>query len=189
MSIVAADSEADFKSEALFYTIRNKGGLFDRWKQSWPETSVDMLIQAPFIHLSLMCLHKWDCIIRLLLRLARKGWTSLLSPGAADSNRKVFSLQPKRLQLLASQQLSWSEGNLIWHAKMGVTLLSGICSTFFKKFIYLLIYYFWLHWVLSLRAGFSLVAASRGYSLLWCAGFTSRWLLLLWSTGSRAQAQ
>ena len=26
----------------------------------------------------------------------------------------------------------------------------------------------------------------RGYSLLWCAGFSLRWLLLLWSTGSRA---
>ena len=35
------------------------------------------------------------------------------------------------------------------------------------------------------RAGFSLVAASGGYSSLWCAGFSLRWLLLLWSTGSR----
>ena len=33
--------------------------------------------------------------------------------------------------------------------------------------------------------GLSLVAASRGYSLLWCVGFSLRWLLLLWSTGSR----
>ena len=31
----------------------------------------------------------------------------------------------------------------------------------------------------------SLVAASGGYSLLWCVGFSLRWLLLLWSTGSR----
>uniref|UniRef100_A0A8C0E0M9 Cytochrome P450 family 7 subfamily B member 1 n=1 Tax=Balaenoptera musculus TaxID=9771 RepID=A0A8C0E0M9_BALMU len=30
---------------------------------------------------------------------------------------------------------------------------------------------------------------SRGYSWLWCAGFSLRWLLLLRSTGSRAQAQ
>ena len=37
--------------------------------------------------------------------------------------------------------------------------------------------------------GLSLVAASRGYSLLRCAGFSLRWLLLLWLTGSRAQAQ
>ena len=33
--------------------------------------------------------------------------------------------------------------------------------------------------------GLSLVAASGGYSSLQCAGFSLRWLLLLWSTGSR----
>ena len=33
--------------------------------------------------------------------------------------------------------------------------------------------------------GLSLVVASGGYSLLWCAGFSLQWLLLLWSTGSR----
>ena len=38
---------------------------------------------------------------------------------------------------------------------------------------------------LLLRVGFSLVAASRGYSSLRCAGFSLRWLLLLRSTGSR----
>ena len=34
-------------------------------------------------------------------------------------------------------------------------------------------------------ASFSLVAESGGYSR-WCAGFSLQWLLLLWSTGSRA---
>ena len=33
--------------------------------------------------------------------------------------------------------------------------------------------------------GLSLVAVSRGYSSLWCAGFSLQWLLLLPSTGSR----
>ena len=33
--------------------------------------------------------------------------------------------------------------------------------------------------------GLSLVAVSGGYSLLWCAGFSLRWLLLLRSMGSR----
>ena len=33
--------------------------------------------------------------------------------------------------------------------------------------------------------GFSLVAASRGYSSLWCTGLSLRWLLLLQSMGSR----
>ena len=42
--------------------------------------------------------------------------------------------------------------------------------------------------MLGLRCftGFSLVAVSRGCSLLlWDAGFSLEWLLLLWSTGSR----
>ena len=34
--------------------------------------------------------------------------------------------------------------------------------------------------------GFSLVVASRGYSSLWCAGFSLWWLLLLQSSGSRS---
>ena len=52
---------------------------------------------------------------------------------------------------------------------------------FFKnKFIY-----FWLRWVFVAARGLSLVAASGGYSALRCVGFSLRWLLLLWSTGSR----
>ena len=35
------------------------------------------------------------------------------------------------------------------------------------------------------HAGFSLVAASEGYSSLRCVGFSLRWLLLLRSTGPR----
>ena len=56
--------------------------------------------------------------------------------------------------------------------------------SFFKK-IYLFIVYFWLRWVFVAARGLSLVAASRGYSSWWCVGFSLRWLLLLWSTGSR----
>ena len=55
----------------------------------------------------------------------------------------------------------------------------GLCGFFF----------FWLHCVFIAAHGLSLVAASRGYSSLRCAGFSLRWLLLLRSTGSRAQAQ
>ena len=54
------------------------------------------------------------------------------------------------------------------------------CCDFFFQFIY-----FCLRWVLVAACGLSLVAASRGYSLLWCAGFSLRWLLLLQSLGSR----
>ena len=62
--------------------------------------------------------------------------------------------------------------------------------TFFfliNLFIYLFIYlfYFWLHWVFVAVCRLSLVAASRDYSLLHCAGFSLQWLLLLQSTGSR----
>ena len=53
---------------------------------------------------------------------------------------------------------------------------------FFNKFIYLFIFSY--IGSLLLRAGFSLVAASRGYTSLRCAGLL-RWLLLLQSTGSR----
>ena len=53
-------------------------------------------------------------------------------------------------------------------------------------FIFLnLFFYFWLCWFYIAARGLSLVAGSRGYSSLWCAGFSLRWLLLLQSTGSR----
>ena len=51
------------------------------------------------------------------------------------------------------------------------------------------IFYFWPHWVFVAAHGLSLVATSEGYSSLRCTGFSLRWLLLLWSTGSRAQPQ
>ena len=40
-------------------------------------------------------------------------------------------------------------------------------------------------WLFVAAHGLSLVAASGGYSLLQCVGFSLRWLLLLRSTGSR----
>ena len=58
-------------------------------------------------------------------------------------------------------------------------------------FIYLLTYLltylliFWLRWVFIAARRLSLVAASGGYSLLWCAVFSLWWLLLLWSTSSK----
>ena len=50
--------------------------------------------------------------------------------------------------------------------------------------MYLFIY-FWLHLVFVAARGLSLVAASGGYSSLWCMGFSLRLPLLLQSTGSR----
>ena len=46
-------------------------------------------------------------------------------------------------------------------------------------------FYFWLRWIFAAAHRLSLVAASGGYSLLPCAGFSLWWLLLLWSTDSR----
>ena len=51
--------------------------------------------------------------------------------------------------------------------------------------INLFIYLFGLCWVFIAVCGLSLVAASEGYSSLWCAGFSLRWLHLLRSTGCR----
>ena len=56
-------------------------------------------------------------------------------------------------------------------------------SIFFKYYLFIL--FFWLRWVFVAACRLSLVAASRGHSLLRCAGFSLRWLLLLRSTGSR----
>ena len=56
-------------------------------------------------------------------------------------------------------------------------------SLFLNKFI--LFIHFWLRWVFVAACRLSLVAASGGYSSLWCAGFSLLWLLLLRSTGSR----
>ena len=53
--------------------------------------------------------------------------------------------------------------------------------SFFNKFIYL----FLAALGLAAACGLSLVAVSRVYSSLQCAGFSLWWLLLLWSTGSR----
>ena len=60
--------------------------------------------------------------------------------------------------------------------------MSYIPLQFFKINLFI---YFWLHWVFVAVRGLSLVAASGGYSSLRCAVFSLRWLLLLWSTGSR----
>ena len=58
-------------------------------------------------------------------------------------------------------------------------------SFFLFKLLFILSIYFWLHWVFVAAPRLSLVVASGGYSSLWCLGFSLRWLLLLWSTGSR----
>ena len=52
-------------------------------------------------------------------------------------------------------------------------------------FVFLFLIYFWLSWVFIAECGLPLVAVSRVYSSLCCAGFSLQWLLLLRSMGSR----
>ena len=62
----------------------------------------------------------------------------------------------------------------------------GACYLTFRVFFFFLIYLFiWLCWVFVAACRLSLVAASGGYSSLWCMGFSLQWLLLLQNTGSR----
>ena len=61
----------------------------------------------------------------------------------------------------------------------------GYKSSFFFFNLFTLFIYFWRHWVFVATCGLSLVAASGGYSLLRCTGFSLLCLLLLWSLGSR----
>ena len=52
----------------------------------------------------------------------------------------------------------------------------------FLNFIFIfkdLFIYFWLRWVFVAARGLSLVAASGGYSSLWCVGFSLQWLLVV----------
>ena len=57
---------------------------------------------------------------------------------------------------------------------------------FFLIYLFVCLFvYLWPRWVFVAAHRLSLVAASGGYSLLRCAGFSLWWLLLLRSTGSR----
>ena len=58
---------------------------------------------------------------------------------------------------------------------------------FLIQYCFLKNIYFGLHWVFIAVGGLSLVSAKRGYSLLWCAGFSLHWLLLLWDMGFRVR--
>ena len=67
-------------------------------------------------------------------------------------------------------------------------LLSGSPSYLDKGFFFFFSFFFinlFYIWVFVAAYRLSLVAASGGYSSLWCTGFSLWWLLLLRSTGSR----
>ena len=56
---------------------------------------------------------------------------------------------------------------------------------YYYYFLINLFIYLWLCWVFVATHGLSLVVESGGYFSLQCTGFSLRWLLLLWSMGSK----
>ena len=56
--------------------------------------------------------------------------------------------------------------------------LLGLCVIVLSAFM-CGFFFFWLRWVFVAACGLSLVVASRGYSSLWCVGFSLRWLLFV----------
>ena len=111
----------------------------------------------------------------------------LRSSGSRGIGRDHYTLEEsgaRRSARVLSMGRTWQGYPRVVAFELSFEGLEGFFFSFF--FIHLCIYlFFWLHWVFVAVRGLSLVAASRGYSSLWCTGFSSRWLLLLWSTGSR----
>ena len=75
--------------------------------------------------------------------------------------------------------------NVNLHFKISLKSSKTSCNNLF--FFLSLFNLFIFDWVGSslLCVGFSLVGVSGGYSLVWCAGVSLWWLLLLQSTGPR----
>ena len=119
--------------------------------------------------------------------LVRELRSHMLCGAAKKSKEKTVSVKRSKMRyaciVVCSSQISiwfffiFSISLLKFHIFLFITIV------FF--FLINLFIYFWLCWVFLAAHGLSLVAASGGYSSLWCAGFSWRWLLLLWSTGSR----
>ena len=61
----------------------------------------------------------------------------------------------------------------------------SLTKSLYKSCPFFFFFNFCLRWVFAAARGLSPVALSGGHSSLQCTGFSLRWLLLLWSTGSR----
>ena len=97
---------------------------------------------------------------------------------------KVLSTESQLCPILIWHSAHRSSRSLFSYMYLCVFGPINFITNFFFFFLNLFIY-FWLHWVFIAARRLSLVAESGSYSLLWCAGFSLQWLLLLWSTGSR----
>ena len=97
----------------------------------------------------------------------------------SDTIYQILYLSRYRFLIREARLFSNLMRQEIWQVKSHLTSQSPVSFFGFFKI------YFWLRWVFIAARGLSLVAVSRGYSLLRCAGFSLEWLLLLRSTGSR----
>ena len=118
-------------------------------------------------------------ILTNIWNLKRPKYETSLEAYGAGSKDKGISVNPNTTVFIKEKE---------WSHKMYrcfiLNALRTVESFFFLTFI-LLLFIFGSVGSLLPCVGFSLVAASGGYSSLWCAGFSLWWLLLLRSTGSR----
>ena len=120
---------------------------------------------------------------RPLVHTYQPGKPALLSPSCPCSCPGLFKESaPKIFQgnLSDSSNLSAQKAPLIWGNDISSwrPMLYRATASFIYIFIFGCV-------GSSLLRGLFLVAVSRGYSSLQCAGFSLQWLLLLRSTGSR----
>ena len=113
-------------------------------------------------------------ICSLLISLFSVIFTLDISIGLSPSSLTLLLCEPAVKPIY---WFGWGGGTVFFNSRIPH-------HHFFNKYIYLFIY-LWLSWVFVAEHRLSLVAVSGGYSSLWYAGFSLRWLLLLRSTGSR----
>ena len=82
-------------------------------------------------------------------------------------------------------QIDLKSGFFIFFTFKIMVSLPSVALFHYYYLLKLINFFFWLRQVFVAARGLSLVAVSEGYSLLRFAGFSLRWLLLLWSMGSR----
>ena len=125
--------------------------------------------------------------------LAKKTLNSPFFPHKCDS-KVQGGRNPSALPFESSAELSvlvcQSQGGHRYRGGemqilLGLHYPIGIGFQIIFSCVIVVFFFFWLHWVSIVAHGLSPVAASGGYSLLWCTGFSLWWLLLLQSMGSR----
>ena len=95
-----------------------------------------------------------------------------------DSNLYLLTWSSRAGDLTQGTQASAFSFRIhkLWEKWQFLGIVMVLKCSFLKIYLFI---YFWLCWVFAAARGLSLVAASRGYSSLRCAGFSLRWLLLL----------